>query len=203
MTIKSDSGRLDHRIIAGWVEEGSSVLDLGCGGGELLSLLEAEKKARGQGIEIDEQAIYRCVEKGVNVSHGDIDSGLADYHDNSFDYCILNQSLQQALSPEKVLSESLRAGRRVIVGFPNFSHLKARWRLAVRGRAPVTPALPYRWFDTPNLHFLTIADFYDFCAERKIRIEKTAFLAGQRTVKLFPNLAAESGLFLIAGNKGD
>lgn len=188
----------DYRIISGWIEEGASVLDLGCGGGELLHLLAREKKVRGQGIEIDGQAIYSCVEKGINVSHGDIDSGLADYSDNEFDYCVLNQSLQQTLSPEKALSESLRVGKRVIAGFPNFAHYSGRWRLAALGRAPITPALPYKWFDTPNLHFLSIADFYDFCAERNIMIEKTAFIRGEKTAKIFPNLMAESGLFLIS-----
>ena len=202
MIMKFDRAGPDYRVISEWVEEGSSVLDLGCGDGGLLHLLAREKKVRGQGIEIDEQAIYSCVEKGINVSHGDIDSGLADYGDSVFDYCVLNQSLQQTLSPEKALSESLRVGKRVIVGFPNFAHYSGRWRLAALGRAPITPALPYKWFDTPNLHFLSIADFCDFCDERKIRIEKTAFLSGEKTVRIFPNLTAESGLFLISRENG-
>jgi methionine biosynthesis protein MetW len=201
MTVKYDDERPDYRIISGWVEEGSSVLDLGCGGGELLQMLSERKKVRGQGIEIDERAIYGCVEKGVDVSHGDIDSVLSDYEDDSFDYCILNQSLQQTVSPDKALSEAMRAGRRVIAGFPNFAHLRARWRLAARGRAPVTPALPYRWHDTPNLHFLSIADFYDYCREKDVRIEKRAFFSGMKTVRLFPNIAAGAGLFLISGRR--
>ena len=108
----------------------------------------------GQGLEIDEQAIYKCVARGLNVLHGDLDSGLSEYLDYSFDYVILNQCLQQLRHVETVFTDSLRVGKKVIVGFPNFAHFTARLQLGFKGRAPVTPALPYAWFDTPNLHFL-------------------------------------------------
>ena len=201
MNTKFESLRPDYRIISGWINQYSSVLDLGCGAGDLLYLLIKQKDARGQGIEIDEEAIYKCVEKGLNVFHGDIDSGLADYHDKSFDYVVLNQSLQQTIKPAVVLSEALRVGERVIAGFPNFSHYRARWQMAFRGIAPVTPALPYRWFETPNLHFLSIFDFQVFCREKNIRIEKVGFAAGEKAVRFFPNLFAETGLFLISDSK--
>ena len=150
---------LDNLVVFDFIKPGSSVLDLGCGDGELLAALMNEKKCRVQGIEIDEQAVYRCVAKGVSVLHGDIDTDLPDYGDRSFDYVVLNQSFQQVKRPDSVLREALRVGREVIVSFPNFVHYSARIQLFFRGRTPVTPSLPYEWHDTPNLHFLSIPRF--------------------------------------------
>jgi methionine biosynthesis protein MetW len=190
---------LDHKVILDWVRPGSTVLDLGCGGGELLELLVREKKAVAQGIEIDEQAIYACVARGLSVFHEDIDNGLTGYGNKSFDYVILNQSLQQARKLDTVMLESLRIGKAVIIGFPNFAHYSARCQMFFLGKTPVTPALPYEWHDTPNLHFLSIYDFGAYCSRRGIRIEKTAFISESREVKYFPNLFARIALFLIAG----
>jgi len=188
----------EYRIITGLVNSGSSVLDLGCGDGELLALLTKEKGLiKAQGIELDEQAIYRCVAKGLSVFHGDIDSGLAEYEDNSFDYVIINQTFQQVKKPDVVLNEALRVGRQAIVGFPNFAYFTARFHLAVRGVAPITRSLPYEWYDTPNIHFLSIADFINYCRKRNIRILKSFYLGESRPVKLFPNLLALLGIFLI------
>lgn len=194
----SDLARLDHRIIADFVELRSSVLDLGCGEGELLHFLVMEKSVRGQGIEIDEQAIYKCVAKGVNVLHGDLDTGLSEYLDDSFDFVVLNQSLQQIRNVETVLSASVRVGKKVIVGFPNFAHIGARLHLFFKGRAPVTPSLPYQWYETPNLHFLSIQDFYDYCGDNGLKIERSAFLGERGIVRVFPNLFAGIGIFLIS-----
>lgn len=196
--MQSEPPRLDHRIISEIIEPGSSVLDLGCGEGELLCLLILERGARGQGIEIDEQAIYKCVARGLNVYHGDIDSGLSEYPDRSFDYVILNQSLQQVHRVESVLEDCLRVGKKVIVGFPNFAHYKARLQLCFGGRAPVTPSLPFTWYETPNLHFLSISDFFDYCADKGITIERREYLGETKRVYHLPNILAETGIFLIS-----
>ncbi len=192
------SERLDHRTILEWVEPGSSVLDLGCGDGELLARLVREKGVRAEGIDMSEQAIHRCVAKGLSVLHEDIDDGLKEYADKFFDYVILNQSLQQVRRLEPVLADALRVGKKVVVGFPNFTHYRARLQLFFRGKTPVTPSLPYKWYDTPNLHFLSISDFVEYCREKKIRIEKATYFSNDKMVRLFPNLLALNGLFLIS-----
>ena len=190
--------RPDHKIILGLIKPRSTVLDLGCGSGELLHVLAKEKKARGQGIEIDEQAIYECVAKEVSVFHGDVDSGLAEYQDKSFDYVILNQSLQQIIHVDTVLNDALRVGKKVIVGIPNFAYYKARIQMFFRGRAPVTGSLPYQWYETPNLHFLSTLDFIIYCRSKKINIEESKYIGEKRRVILFPNLFSLVGIFLIS-----
>ena len=205
--MKSDSRRVDHEIILDLVRPRATVLDLGCGDGELLASLVRERQARGQGIEIDNQAVYRCVARGISVIHGDIDSALADYPDNTFDYVILNQSLQQVRQPDPVLQESLRVGREVIVGFPNFAQLSARFQIAIKGQAPVTPSLPFEWYNTPNLHFLSISDFDEYCRNRNIKIKKSVYVGKNGRVRICPNIFAASGIYLITqnnhGERGD
>ena len=196
--MQSDSVQSDHKIILGLVQQGSSVLDLGCGSGELMYLLAREKKARCQGIEIDDQAIYDCVARGLCVFHGDIDAGLEDYTEKSFDYVILNQSLQQVRKLETVLRQSLRVGKKVIIGFPNFAYYRSRVQIFFRGCTPVNPSLPYEWYDTPNLHFVSVSDFVAYCRKKNITIEEAVFLAKQRCVSFFPNLFAQSALFLLS-----
>jgi methionine biosynthesis protein MetW len=188
----------DHLAILSLIEEGASVLDLGCGDGSLLSLLENERNARGQGIEIDDNAVFECVAKGLNVFQDDIDTGLSEFSDLAFDFVILNQSFQQVKKPDMVLHEALRVGRKVIIGFPNFAHLASRCQIFFRGRTPVTPSLPYKWHDTPNLHFLSILDFLAYCERRKIRIERSIFITKTRRIRLCPNLRARIGLFLLS-----
>lgn len=190
--------RLDFKIISEIVEEGSSVLDLGCGNGELLNLLAAGKRAKTQGIEVREEAIYECVEKGLSVFHGDIEGGLGEYPDNSFDYVILNQSMQETKKIEFVLHESLRVGRKVIIGFPNFAHIRSRFDLFFKGKAPVTPSLPYSWYESPNMHFLSIKDFINYCKKKGIKILKTYYLGENKTVRHFPNLLAPGAIFIIS-----
>ena len=196
--MNNGASKIEHGVIAGWVSSGASVLDLGCGDGELLSRLIAQRQVRAQGIEISDQAIHHCVAQGLSVFQEDIDTGLAAYADKSFDCVILNQTFQQVKKPDFVLREALRVGKKAIVGFPNFVYYRARFQLFFRGKVPVTASLPYEWYDTPNLHFLSIADFIEYCTKRDIRIEQAAFIGKNKKVRLFPNLFAEIGLFLLS-----
>ena len=154
MEIIDNGIRPDHQVIFSMIEPGARVLDLGCGTGDLLHIVAQDKDARVQGIELDENAIYECVKRGLSVCQSDIESGLAEYPDGSVDYVILNQSLQEIRKVFFLLREALRVGRRVIVGFPNFAYINARVCLFFGGKAPMTPSLPYRWYDTPNVRFL-------------------------------------------------
>ena len=190
--------RLDYRVIAGLIPSGGSILDLGCGDGELMSYLAASKRAGVRGIEIDEQAIYRCMGKGLSVAHQNLDNGLAEYSDRSFDLVILNQCLQQVQKPQTVIAEAVRVGKQAIIGFPNFAHFSARWQLGVLGKVPVTPALPYQWFDTPNRHFLSLRDFISYCAWAGLIIERALYLSNDKKVRLWPGMLAQSGIFLIS-----
>jgi methionine biosynthesis protein MetW len=189
---------MEHEVISRWVETESSVLDLGCGDGELLSLLIRENHVHAQGIELNEQAVHHCVALGLSIFQEDIDTGLSDYADKSFDYVILNQTFQQVKKPDFVLQEALRVGKKTIVGFPNFVHFKARFQIFFQGKVPVTPSLPYEWYDTPNLHFLSIADFEEYCQKRRIKIEQAVFIGNNKRVWLLPNMFAETGLFLLS-----
>ncbi len=190
--------RLDHKIILDFIKPESSVLDLGCGNGELLYLLIKEKQVHAQGIEIDDKAIYNCVEKGLNVFHGDIDTGLAEYQDKSFDYVILNQSLQQVKHFEAVFEDALRVGKKVITGLPNFAYYKSRFQLFFEGKAPVTDSLPYTWYESPNMHFFSITDFIRFCKRKNVKIEQSVFLSENKNkISGLVNLFADTGIFLI------
>jgi methionine biosynthesis protein MetW len=195
--VKNEELRLDHKLIGGLIEHGAAVLDLGCGTGELLAYLVSDKGVKGSGIEISEDAIYKCVEKNLSVSHGDIDSGLQEYPDKMFDYVIFNQTMQQVYKPREAILEALRIGKKVIVGFPNFCNLKARTQLFFGGHVPITPSLPYTWYATPNLHFLSIKDFERFCVQEGISVEKKLFLSEDREIKFMPNLLALNAIFQI------
>jgi len=195
--MKFEKVSIDHKTIYEVVEPGSRVLDLGCGDGELMYLLAKEKGAKVQGIEIDDEAIYKCVAKGLSVFHGDIDSGLKEYPDKSFDYVVLNQSMQQVKKADFVIQEGLRVGKKLIVGFPNFAYFTARISIFFKGKTPITSSLPYRWYNTPNLHFLTISDFRSYCIERNIKILDTYFLSSDKIIKVWPNLFALNAIFVV------
>jgi methionine biosynthesis protein MetW len=193
--------RIDHDIILDLVPRGSKVLDLGCGDGSLLEKLVRTKDARGCGIEISDEGVRACIEKGLAVMQGDIDLGLADWPDGSFDYVILNQTLQAVMKPDAVLAEMLRVGRKAVLGFPNFAYWKMRAYLLVMGRMPKTKFLPYEWYDTPNIHFCSVRDFDEYCAQSGLRVERRIYLSvdrGGRVLQgILPNLFAETAVYLL------
>lgn len=168
--------REDQIQIAQMIQEGSSVLDLGCGDGDFLHYLVSNKKVRGVGLEINQDRIFNCLDKGLNVIHANLDSGLALFEQNSFDYVILNETLQVLHNPIPLLNEMLRVGKHCIVGISNFGYWKIRLDLLLRGRMPMTESLPFEWYDTPNIHLCTLKDFEIACKANNIKIIHRVFL---------------------------
>lgn len=189
-------GRSDYAIIGDIVDPGSKVLDLGCGEGELLAWLVSNKTVQARGVELNGPRVQRAIARGVSVYQGDIEQGLADYPDTAFDYVVLSQTLQETMRPLNVLREMLRVGRHGIVAFPNFGHWRVRWSHLVSGSSPRTPLFPHTWYDSPNIHFLTVQDFIDLAGKEGWTIERGIFLAGNRQVAAVPNLLAEIAVFL-------
>jgi methionine biosynthesis protein MetW len=195
--------RVDHLLIAEMVKPGARVVDVGCGDGELLSLLEAEREVDGRGIELSQSNVNLCVAKGLSVIQGDADRDLANFPDASFDYAILSQTLQATRRPRQVLQQLLRIGRRAIVSFPNFGHWRIRLQFLAYGRMPVTPNLPESWFDTPNIHYCTIKDFLTLCDDMQAKVERSVALNayGTQIGKGLPlswqNIIGEQAVFLL------
>ncbi len=190
--------RLDLTEIQAWIQPGSRVLDLGCGDGTLLKFLFDNKQVQGYGLEIGPEQINACIEKGLNVIEQDLDHGLSNFGDKSFDTVIMAQALQTMHFPHLVLDEMLRVGHECIVTFPNFGHWKARWHLALRGRMPVSDLLPYQWYDTPNIHFCTFKDFEILCRERNITVLHRLVVneqSGRWLKDLRPNLFGETAIY--------
>jgi methionine biosynthesis protein MetW len=194
------AGRWQDRVILEEVPRGASVLDLGCGEGELLSQLIRRLAVRGQGVELDPLAVLKTIDRGVPVLNIDLDQGLVDFADQSFDYVILESTLQTLKNPLAVLREMLRVGRRGIVAFPNFGHWRVRFDLAVRGRMPVIPGLPYGWHDTPNIHLFSLADFMDWCLANDVTVKRSfGLVEGRLQIGLSPtdNLVVEEALIFL------
>ena len=189
--------RPDFHVIGEIIEPNSRVLDLGCGEGELLAWLTEHKHVLARGVEISPAQVRRAIARGVSVYQGDINEGLADYPDKAFDYVILSQTLQETRAPLQLLQELLRVGRRAIISFPNFGHWAVRIPMLVNGQAPKTRLFPHNWYNSPNIRFLAINDFEDLCREYHFPIEHRYFLAGARRVKVFPNLLAQTAVFLL------
>jgi methionine biosynthesis protein MetW len=186
--------RYDYELIASWIPERSRVLDLGCGDGVLLAGLAATNSASGYGIEIDDANVLASVKNGVNVIQTDIESGLANFEDNAFDFVILSQTLQAMRNAESVLTEMLRVGREGIVTFPNFGYWRHRLDI-LGGHMPESKTLPHKWYDTPNIHLCTVKDFEDLCVKVGAEILDERVLHEGRTVKLLPNLLGSLGVF--------
>ena len=192
--------RPDLAIIAGHVARGARVLDVGCGDGALMAALRDTQDVDARGLEIDARNVAAAVARGLSVIQGDADIDLAGYPDASFDYAILSQTLQTARAPDLVLDHLLRIGRRAVVSFPNFAHWRVRLSLLWGGRMPVTRQLPERWYDTPNIHHVTIDDFRMFLKQRGVVVEGAWFLSGDKqTTSAAANLLAEHAVFLLRG----
>ena len=198
----AEKQRADHLLVAGMVAPGSRVLDVGCGDGDLLQLLES-RGIDGRGIELSREGVNRCVAKGLAVVQGDADADLVNYPDDAFDYVILSQTLQATRQPRVVLENLLRIGQRAIVSFPNFGYWKMRLQLLIGGHMPRTENLPATWYDTPNIHFCTIKDFIQLCDEINVKMERAVALdLYGRPLRLsapwwFWNMFGEQGVFLL------
>ncbi|MEH6500540.1 MAG: methionine biosynthesis protein MetW [Pseudoalteromonas distincta] len=193
--------RADLEIIQEWIKPGSRLLDLGCGDGELLRYLSEQRKVTGYGLEIDPEKINACIENGVNVIEQNLDTGLSNFGDHTFDSVLMTQALQAVHYPDQVLEEMLRIGREAILTFPNFAHWRCRLYLGTKGRMPVSEFMPYTWYNTPNIHFCTFKDFEALCRERSIRIldrlvvdqtHRSSMLSG-----LWPNLLGEIAIYRV------
>jgi len=193
-------GRRDFAIISELVEPATTVLDLGCGEGELLAWLKDNKNVEGRGVELTGGRVQKAISRGVSVYQGDLETALDDYPSQVFDYVILSQTLQETRDPLRVLRGMLRVGRRAIVAFPNYGHYSVRLSTLRSGRAPKTALFPYDWWDSPNIHFFTVLDFEELTRREKWSVERRIFLTGQRQVQLFPNLTAEIAVFLVRGS---
>jgi methionine biosynthesis protein MetW len=190
--------RSDMQIISEWVQPDSSVLDLGCGDGSLLHQLQTTRQVRGYGLEIEPAHIVECLNSDVNVIQMDLNEGLSEFDDDSFDYVIMTQTLQAISHPEKLLEEMLRVGREGIVTFPNFGHWRSRLQLLM-GHMPTTPALPELWYSTKNIHLCTLVDFEKLCHDMDIRIlQRTVVDHRHRSslgIRLWPNLLGEIAMY--------
>lgn len=194
--------RLDLALIQPWIKEGARVLDLGCGDGTLLASLRDQRRAFGIGLEIDHDNINQALARGINVIQHDLNTGLSNFQDDSFDMVVMTMALQTLRYPHLVIDEMLRVGRECVVTFPNFGYWRSRWYLGLKGRMPVSKFLPYTWYDTPNIHFCTVSDFEDLCDDKQIRILNTSFVgADNRQGPLcsrFPKLLAVTAVYHIS-----
>lgn len=194
---------LNYSIITEIIDEKSKVLDLGCGDGTLLKMLKDKKQVLGKGIEINQDSVINSIEKGVCTIQGDIDEGLVQFSDKEYDYVVLNRTVQATEHPDFVIKEMLRVGKKAIVSFPNFAYWRVRLYLLLNGKMPMSKMLPFKWYNTPNIHLLTIKDFFEFTENNNIKILKSIYLNHSKVrkdklVRLLPNLFAEEAVFVLS-----
>ncbi|WP_238565753.1 methionine biosynthesis protein MetW [Spirochaeta lutea] len=194
------SERFSYNEIARFIQPGTKVLDLGCGDGELLELLISTKQVQGRGVDIEEAMIITCISRGLSVFQGNLEEGLKDYPSKTYDYVILNQTLQMIHNPVFLLKEMTRVGKQIIVNFPNFGHIQNRLQLALLGKMPVNKNIPYQWYDTPNIHFCTRSDFIRLATELGLRIVDEIAIAGNRKISLGKDLFATQICMLLEDN---
>ncbi len=205
-TIVKHKIRYDLEIIANLIKQNSSVLDIGCGDGELLQFLKHSKNVDGRGLEISQMQVSKTLSKGISVIQGDAENDLTFYPDHNFDYAILSQTLQATHRPKEILREMLRIADYAIVSLPNFANIKNRLHLLFKGTMPVNKNIPYQWYDTPNIHFCSIEDFENLCRELNFTVERRIFLTNKHRLisffgnKIIANLFAQYGIFLIKKN---
>lgn len=186
--------RPDFAAIAAWIPRCASVLDLGCGDGSLLRYLKETRAVKGYGVEINDIDIVSCIANGVNVIQNDLESGLSDFEDGSFDFVILSQTLQATRHTEPLIREMLRVGHEGIVSFPNFGYWRNRLRV-LSGNMPISRELPYQWYDTPNVHLCTLNDFEAFCRSYCVTVLERRVMTGEREVSLLPNLLGSTAVY--------
>jgi methionine biosynthesis protein MetW len=197
LKVRDILGRGDFALISELIDSGSKVLDLGCGDGALLAWLRENKQVEARGVEMKRELVQKAIGRGVTVYQGDIDESVKEYPSEAFDYVILSQTLQETRQPLRVLDEMLRIGRHAVVAFPNFGHWRVRLNHLTSGRSPRTPTFPYEWYNSPNIHFLTVLDFEELAVSQKWVVEKRRFLAGHSKLDFMPNLFAEIAVYMV------
>lgn len=201
MTTTESPLRSDLEIIQSWVPEGSQILDLGCGEGELLAYLKSHKQCQGYGLEIHPDSLLSCVAKGINVIEHDLDNGLRHFKDGSVDTVVMTQALQAVRRPDLLLDEMLRVGKEAIITFPNFGYWRTRFYLMSKGKMPMSKTLPYNWYDTPNIHMCTFRDFEKLCQDKGLSIlDRTVVDSNHQqrlAIKLWPNLLGEIAIYRV------
>ena len=199
--------RFDLEIIANLIKKKSKVLDIGCGGGDLLQYLKVERQVEGRGLEIFQKDVSKALAKGISVMQGNAEDDLGYYPDASFDYAILSQTLQATKNPDEIIKQMLRIAKFAIISFPNFAHYKNRLYLSFKGKMPMSKTIPYQWFNTPNIHFCSIKDFEKLCIDMNFYVKDRIYLTNKRKLdnfigsRIFANFFAEYGLFLINKNE--
>ncbi|MDO1516856.1 MULTISPECIES: methionine biosynthesis protein MetW [unclassified Neisseria] len=189
--------RDDLQLIYDWIPAGSRVLDLGCGNGELLSALIKHKNCSGYGVEIDTDGIIASMERGVNVIQADLEQGLQDFEDNSFDILVLSQTIQAMQNTETILRDLTRVAKQAIVSFPNFGYWRNRLQIGLLGRMPVSERMPYQWYNTPNIHWCTLQDFDRLCAKNRIRVLERTVMTGGKRINMLPNLLGSLAFYRV------